>query len=95
MLSGIGTSSLYCDEELRDSTFPFECLGASNRTIAVKWHGHWKKRFELFERAILLIRNPYATLLAFFNYDRGGGHVGFAKADFGNGEIVHILSHTG
>ena len=51
MLSGIGTSSLYCDEELRDSTFPFECLGTSNRTIAVKWHGHWKKRFELFERA--------------------------------------------
>ena len=91
ILTGIGTSSFNCDKRLRESTFPFECLGYSNRTIAVKSHSVGKKRFQLLDRALLLIRNPYENLLSYFNFAHGGGHVGYAKADLFDSECVFIL----
>lgn len=70
--SGIGTSAVYCDPGLNKGGFPFECFSAKQRTIVVKTHrpekhSHTKKKASIilpFEKAILLIRNPYDFLVA-------------------------------
>ena len=51
-----------------------------NKTIAVKTHYMNRKSLDLFDRLILLIRNPYNNILAFFNFKQGGrNHVGYAR----------------
>ena len=94
-ISGIGTSSFGCDKRLRESAFPFECVRASNRVIVVKSHAFRLNSIHSFERAILLIRNPYANLVAYFNYRYGGGHTGYAKAKSYKSECLFTYSGGG
>ncbi|XP_051491840.1 WSC domain-containing protein 1 isoform X2 [Apus apus] len=51
----------------------------SRRTICVKTHESGKTEIEMFDSAILLIRNPYKSLVAEFNR-RYAGHLGHATA---------------
>lgn len=77
-VSGIGTSSVYCDPSLRKHGFPFECQRRSNRTIVVKSHRHGQNAFIIrFESVILLIRNPFNAILSYFHYSNRE-HIGHA-----------------
>ncbi|XP_031985955.1 WSC domain-containing protein 1 isoform X3 [Corvus moneduloides] len=49
----------------------------SRRTICVKTHESGKTEIEMFDSAILLIRNPYKSLMAEFNR-KYAGHLGYA-----------------
>ncbi|EMP41099.1 WSC domain-containing protein 1 [Chelonia mydas] len=49
----------------------------SRRTICVKTHESGKREIEMFDSAILLIRNPYKSLMAEFNR-KCAGHLGYA-----------------
>lgn len=49
----------------------------SRRTICVKTHESGKTEIEMFDSAILLIRNPYKSLMAEFNR-KFAGHLGYA-----------------
>ena len=78
ILTGIGTSSAYCDPSLRNHGFPFECQRRSNRTIVVKSHRHGQNAFIIrFESVILLIRNPFNAILSYFHYSNRE-HIGHA-----------------
>ncbi|XP_041350560.1 WSC domain-containing protein 1-like [Gigantopelta aegis] len=80
--TGIATGSLYNDTSLRLQGFPGEGQ-VSRHVIFVKSHEWGKQIRSKFEKAILLVREPYGTLLAEFNR-RHGGHMGHArKEDFG------------
>ncbi|XP_064094485.1 uncharacterized protein LOC135206919 isoform X2 [Macrobrachium nipponense] len=89
--SGLFTDPLYNDRQLAKKGFygesdPLEC----GCTIVVKTHGYTlgvvpksrDKRSKIVEkfygRGILLLRNPYDTLIAFRNYQYGG-HLGIAS----------------
>ncbi|XP_068205920.1 sialate:O-sulfotransferase 2-like isoform X2 [Palaemon carinicauda] len=89
--SGLFTGSIYNDRQLAKKGFygesdPLEC----GCTIVVKTHGYTlgvvpksrDKRSKIVEkfygRGILLLRNPYDTLIAFRNYQYGG-HLGIAS----------------
>lgn len=50
----------------------------SGRSICVKTHESGKKEIEMFDSAILLIRNPYRSLMAEFNR-KCAGHLGHAS----------------
>lgn len=47
------------------------------RTICVKTHESGQREIEAFDAGILLLRNPYHSLVAEFNR-KCGGHVGYA-----------------
>lgn len=49
----------------------------SGRSICVKTHESGQKEIEMFDSAILLIRNPYRSLMAEFNR-KCAGHLGHA-----------------
>ncbi|ERE68830.1 WSC domain-containing protein 1 [Cricetulus griseus] len=49
----------------------------SRRTICVKTHESGRREIEMFDSAILLIRNPYRSLVAEFNR-KCAGHLGYA-----------------
>lgn len=49
----------------------------SRRTICVKTHESGRRDIETFDAAILLIRNPYRSLVAEFNR-KCAGHLGYA-----------------
>lgn len=49
----------------------------SGRSICVKTHESGQKEIEMFESAILLIRNPYRSLMAEYNR-KCAGHLGHA-----------------
>ena len=49
----------------------------SGRSICVKTHESGQKEIEMFDAAILLIRNPYRSLMAEFNR-KCAGHLGHA-----------------
>ena len=86
-VSGLGTASVYCDRSLRRNGFPFECHRNFSEVLAVKSH---RANLNKFSRAILVIRNPTHTLLAFFNY-RNAGHVGTAAVSLCNeGKYLYI-----
>ena len=73
---GVGTSAIYCDQELRSKGFPFECYPHKSRTIVVKTHEPEKGPDKItvkrrnapallpYKRVILIIRNPYDFLVA-------------------------------
>jgi len=50
----------------------------SGRSICVKTHESGQKDIEMFDSAILLIRNPYRSLMAEFNR-KCAGHLGHAS----------------
>ncbi|KAK7086073.1 WSC domain-containing protein 1, partial [Halocaridina rubra] len=89
--TGLFTGSIYNDRQLASKGFygesdPVEC----GCTIVVKTHGYTlgalpetkEKRMKIMDkfygRGILLLRNPYDTLIAFRNY-QSGGHLGIAS----------------
>ncbi|XP_067664587.1 WSCD family member AGAP003962-like [Haliotis asinina] len=64
-LTGIATGSVYTDEDLRLNGFPGESL-SNGFVVAVKTHELYDET--LYDRAILLIRNPYETFLSLFKF---------------------------
>lgn len=85
MATGLGTSSLYCDMELSRKGFPFECSHTQfRRSLIVKSHEPNIVRNKAinitspsFERAILIIRDPYNYIVA----NIYSGHLDTAKEE--------------
>ena len=76
MLAGLITGSVYADLSLKNGGFPGEGL-VSGSTLVVKTHEWGIKERQKYERAVLIIRNPYDALLSEFNR-KYGGHGGHA-----------------
>nr|XP_020668131.1 WSC domain-containing protein 1 isoform X1 [Pogona vitticeps]XP_020668132.1 WSC domain-containing protein 1 isoform X1 [Pogona vitticeps] len=76
--TGFYTGSYYFDGTLYNKGFKGEKdHWRSRRTICVKTHESGRKEIETFDSAILLIRNPYKSLVAEFNR-KCAGHLGYA-----------------
>ncbi|NXY86841.1 WSCD1 protein, partial [Alcedo cyanopectus] len=76
--TGYYTGSYYFDGALYNKGFKGEKdHWRSRRTICVKTHESGKTEIEMFDSAILLIRNPYRALVAEFNR-KYAGHLGYA-----------------
>ncbi|XP_006016173.1 WSC domain-containing protein 1 [Alligator sinensis] len=76
--TGFYTGSYYFDGTLYNKGFKGEKdHWRSRRTICVKTHESGKREIEMFDSAILLIRNPYKSLMAEFNR-KYAGHLGYA-----------------
>ncbi|NXN95343.1 WSCD1 protein, partial [Rhinopomastus cyanomelas] len=76
--TGYYTGSYYFDGALYNKGFKGEKdHWRSRRTICVKTHESGKTEIEMFDSAILLIRNPYKSLVAEFNR-KYAGHLGYA-----------------
>ncbi|XP_077167197.1 sialate:O-sulfotransferase 1 isoform X4 [Paroedura picta] len=76
--TGFYTGSYYFDGTLYNKGFKGEKdHWRSRRTICVKTHESGQKEIEMFDSAILLIRNPYKSLVAEFNR-KCAGHLGHA-----------------
>nr|XP_034996042.1 WSC domain-containing protein 1 [Zootoca vivipara] len=76
--TGFYTGSYYFDGTLYNKGFKGEKdHWRSRRTICVKTHESGQKEIEMFDSAILLIRNPYKSLVAEFNR-KCAGHLGYA-----------------
>lgn len=72
-ISGIGTTSQYCDAELKLKGFPFECVTKSlSKFIVRKTHmpnpvkGSSPEELakQNYKRAVLIIRDPYTFIVA-------------------------------
>ncbi|KAL4237965.1 hypothetical protein ACF0H5_002675 [Mactra antiquata] len=74
-MKGLGTSSCYCDGGLRNNGFPHECQADKSKTLVVKTHETKHYKQYKFKKVVLLIRNPYDSLLAYANFAKGG-HTG-------------------
>lgn len=77
--TGIYTGSVYKDYGLLKSGFPGENVYNSS-VLFVKTHEWGPKSWKLFNKGILLVREPKKAILAEFNR-QSGGHVGFASPD--------------
>uniref|UniRef100_A0A8C9YIF4 WSC domain containing 1 n=1 Tax=Sander lucioperca TaxID=283035 RepID=A0A8C9YIF4_SANLU len=78
LVTGYYTGSFYFDGTLYNRGFKGEKdYWKSGRNICVKTHESGQKEIELFDSAILLIRNPYRSLVAEFNR-KCAGHLGHA-----------------
>ncbi|XP_074869704.1 sialate:O-sulfotransferase 1 [Carettochelys insculpta] len=76
--TGYYTGSYYFDGTLYNKGFKGEKdHWRSRRTICVKTHESGKREIEMFDSSILLIRNPYKSLMAEFNR-KCAGHLGYA-----------------
>ncbi|XP_068617178.1 sialate:O-sulfotransferase 2-like [Brachionichthys hirsutus] len=78
--SGFYTGSMHFDKAIYDQGFKGEGNSKSGKTICIKTHSFDRPHIERFGSSILLIRNPYKSLMAEFNRMRGG-HNGFASQD--------------
>ncbi|XP_061558764.1 sialate:O-sulfotransferase 1-like isoform X1 [Phycodurus eques] len=79
LMTGYYTGSFYFDGTLYSRGFKGEKdFWRSGRNICVKTHESGKKEIEMFDSAILLIRNPYRSLMAEFNR-KCAGHLGHAS----------------
>uniref|UniRef100_A0A3Q2XPW4 WSC domain containing 1 n=1 Tax=Hippocampus comes TaxID=109280 RepID=A0A3Q2XPW4_HIPCM len=79
LMTGYYTGSFYFDGTLYSKGFKGEKdFWRSGRSICVKTHESGKKEIEMFDSAILLIRNPYRSLMAEFNR-KCAGHLGHAS----------------
>ncbi|KAM6907735.1 sialate:O-sulfotransferase 1 [Xenentodon cancila] len=78
LMTGYYTGSFYFDGTLYNRGFKGEKdYWKSGRNICVKTHESGQKEIQMFDSAILLIRNPYRSLMAEFNR-KCGGHLGHA-----------------
>ncbi|XP_034406519.1 WSC domain-containing protein 1 [Cyclopterus lumpus] len=78
LVTGYYTGSFYFDGTLYNRGFKGEKdYWKSGRSICVKTHESGQKEIEMFDSAILLIRNPYRSLVAEFNR-KCAGHLGHA-----------------
>ncbi|XP_053703301.1 WSC domain-containing protein 1 [Synchiropus splendidus] len=78
LMTGYYTGSFYFDGTLYNRGFKGEKdYWKSGRSICVKTHESGQRDIEMFDSAILLIRNPYRSLMAEFNR-KCAGHLGHA-----------------
>lgn len=77
--TGLLTGSVYKDYALLKNGFPAE-LVVNGSVLVVKTHEFGPNARKPFDRVVLLVRNPFASLQAEFNR-RSGGHTGHASAD--------------
>ena len=77
--AGVSTGSVYKDVALLKNGFPGESV-SNGSVIAVKTHEWGAGTRDLFTRAILLVRDPFDSILAEFNR-RSGGHIGHASQE--------------
>ncbi|XP_064833245.1 sialate:O-sulfotransferase 1-like [Oncorhynchus masou masou] len=78
LVTGYYTGSFYFDSALYNRGFKGEKdYWKSGRSICVKTHESGQREIEMFDSAILLIRNPYRSLMAEFNR-KCAGHLGYA-----------------
>ncbi|XP_010874728.2 WSC domain-containing protein 1 [Esox lucius] len=79
LTTGYYTGSYYFDGTLFNRGFKGEKdYWKSGRTICVKTHESGKREIEMYDSVILLIRNPYRSLMAEFNR-KCAGHLGYAS----------------
>ncbi|XP_064158014.1 sialate:O-sulfotransferase 1 [Anguilla rostrata] len=79
LATGYYTGSFYFDGSLYNKGFKGEKdYWKSGRTICVKTHESGRHEIEMYDAAILLIRNPYRCLMAEFNR-KCAGHLGYAS----------------
>ena len=78
-IAGVETGSVYKDLALLKNGFPAESV-ANGSVIAVKTHEWGAAGRQQFDAAILLVRDPFASILAEFNR-RSGGHIGHASQE--------------
>ncbi|XP_068167469.1 sialate:O-sulfotransferase 2-like [Antennarius striatus] len=84
--TGFYTGSVYSDKVLYSHGFKGEREDWRNgTTVCIKTHNLKMEGIIEFESSILLIRNPYNSLMAEFNRQHGG-HTGFASEDDWKGE---------
>ena len=76
---GILTGSVYKDYALLKNGFPAESI-TNGSVIVIKTHEFGEEAMSMFDRAILLVRDPFASILAEFNR-RSGGHIGHASVE--------------
>ncbi|KAL5021751.1 hypothetical protein ScPMuIL_000906, partial [Solemya velum] len=56
-----------------NNAFPLQCQ--REKLLVVKTHG---SQVTKFEKAILIIRNPFKSFFSFFQFRTHGGHFGYA-----------------
>lgn len=78
-ISGIYTGSVYKDQGLRKHGFPAEGI-QNTSVIAIKTHELGEEKRQVFDKAILLVRDPFDAMLAEFNR-QFGGHIGHASTE--------------
>ncbi|XP_051540755.1 WSC domain-containing protein 1-like [Myxocyprinus asiaticus] len=79
LATGFYTGSYYFDGSLYNKGFKGEKdYWQSGRVICVKTHESGQREIETFDSAILLMRNPYRSLMAEFNR-KCAGHLGYAS----------------
>jgi len=78
-LTGVSTGSVYKDVALLRNGFPAESVN-NGSVIVIKTHEYGSDVRDKFEAAILLIRDPFDSILAEFNR-RSGGHIGHASPE--------------
>merc|ERR1712126_185666 len=78
-VAGVSTGSVYKDVALLKNGFPAESV-VNGSVIAVKTHEWGPHTREQFDKAILLVRDPFDSILAEFNR-RSGGHIGHASLE--------------
>ncbi|KAL0973345.1 hypothetical protein UPYG_G00202260 [Umbra pygmaea] len=84
LATGYYTGSYYFDGTLFNRGFKGEKdYWKSGRTICVKTHESGKREIEMYDSVILLIRNPYRSLMAEFNR-KCAGHLGYASVQHWN-----------
>ncbi|XP_023239513.1 WSCD family member AAEL009094 isoform X1 [Centruroides vittatus] len=84
--SGYLTGSVYKDYALMRNGFPAESI-SNGSVVLIKTHEWGPAARKKYDKAILLIREPYGALLAEFNR-RAGGHLGHASPEkFRRGKV--------
>ncbi|KAG1970229.1 WSC domain-containing protein 1 [Pimephales promelas] len=79
LATGFYTGSYYFDGSLYNKGFKGEKdYWQSGRVICIKTHESGQREIEMFNSAILLMRNPYRSLIAEFNR-KCAGHLGYAS----------------
>ena len=77
--TGLLTGSVYKDYALLKNGFPAESI-VNGSVLLVKTHEFGDEARRPFQKAVVLVRDPFSSLLAEFNR-RSGGHIGYASAD--------------
>ncbi|XP_061074460.1 sialate:O-sulfotransferase 1-like [Conger conger] len=86
LATGYYTGSFYFEGSLYNKGFKGEKdYWKSGRTICVKTHESGRHEMEMYDAAVLLIRNPYRCLLAEFNR-KCAGHMGYASEQHWRGQ---------
>ena len=78
-VTGVYTGSVYKDMALLKNGFPAESV-VNGSVIAVKTHEWGPDTRNIFNKAIILVRDPFDSILAEFNR-RSGGHTGHASQE--------------